>query len=55
MAYDVTIEAIVRKTIRIEEDVSQEAAVELAHERFTVVHDEEAEDYDEQMLKVEKV
>ncbi|MFA7219032.1 MAG: hypothetical protein WC119_00705 [Synergistaceae bacterium] len=44
--YDVTIEAKVRKNIRVEGETEQEA-IKLAHELFTVANTDEAEDYEQ--------
>ena len=53
--YDVTIEAIVRKTIRIKADSEQEA-IEEAHSLFTTVCEEgEPEHYEEVCVRVEDV
>jgi len=52
--YDVTIEAVVRKTIRISA-ISNEAAVELAHQCFSVSNTDEPEKYEENLLNVHKV
>ena len=51
MTYDVIIEAIVRKTIRVEDAQSEQHATELAHELFTVVPDEDGEEkYEERTI-----
>jgi hypothetical protein len=53
--YDVTIEAVVRKTIRVKAD-SEDEATELAHGIFHTEHDHsEPETYNEECVGVEEV
>lgn len=52
--YDVTIQATVTKTIRVEAEDSNEATM-LAHEEFNVHSGEEEEHYDEQTLEINEV
>ena len=51
--YDVTIQATVRKTIRVEANNS-DAAYEEAHEQFTTECDGD-EHYDEQTIEINEV
>lgn len=54
-SYDVTIEATVRKTLRVRAKDDQ-SATELAHQRFTVSSEGgEDEKYDEQTISVNEV
>lgn len=52
--YDVTIQATVTKTIRVEAKDSNEATI-LAHEKFNVHSGEGDEHYDEQTLEISEV
>lgn len=52
--YDVTIEAIVRKTIRVEAQNKQDA-IENAHSLFSVANTDEQERYEEETVGVELV
>lgn len=52
--YDVTIQAVVTKTIRVEASDSNEATIQ-AHEEFNVYSGEGEEHYDEQTLEVNEV
>ena len=52
--YDVQIEAIVTKTIRVNA-VDEDAAYDLAHEIFTVASDGNAECYEQNTLNIFKV
>jgi hypothetical protein len=52
--YDVTITATVTKTIRVEA-LTQDAAIEAAHERFSVEADDTDERYTEHTDNVEEV
>lgn len=52
--YDVTIQAIVTKTLRVEAEDSNEATI-LAHEIFNVYSGEGEEHYDEQTLEISEV
>ena len=56
-AYNVTIQATVTKTIRVDEAATPEAAIEEAHQLFTVCPDEgdEPEKYDEQCVDCKEV
>ena len=55
MTYDVTIEATVRKTIRIEDAQCEDEAIQFAHGRFKVAKTDEPEKYDEQTIDIQKV
>jgi len=52
--YDVQIEAIVTKTIRVNA-IDKDAARELAHEIFTVANDDHEERYEENTLNIFEV
>ena len=52
--YDVQIEAIVTKTIRVNA-IDEGAAHELAHEIFTVANDDHEERYEENTLNIWEV
>ena len=52
--YDVQIEAVVTKTIRVNA-VDEDAAYDLAHEIFTVANDDNEERYEQHTLNVFKV
>lgn len=52
--YDVTIQATVTKTIRVEAEDSNEATI-LAHEEFNVHSGESEERYEEQTLEISEV
>ena len=52
--YDVQIEAIVTKTIRVNA-VDEDAAYDLAHEIFTVANDEHEECYEQNTLNIWEV
>ena len=52
--YDVQIEAIVTKTIRVNA-IDEDAAHELAHEIFTVANDDHEERYEENTLNIWEV
>tara|TARA_E500000318_G_C3380220_1_gene141942 strand:- start:38 stop:229 length:192 start_codon:yes stop_codon:yes gene_type:complete len=52
--YDVQIEAVVTKTIRVNA-VDENAAYDLAHEIFTVANDDNEERYEQHTLNVVKV
>lgn len=52
--YDVTIVASVRKTYRIGAD-SEDEAIELAHNIFSVLNDDTDEDYDQETIACEEV
>jgi hypothetical protein len=52
--YDVTVRAIVAKTLRVEAE-DQEAAIAIAHEDFTTELTDDLEDYEEETLRVEEV
>ena len=52
--YDVQIEAIVTKTIRVNA-IDKDAARELAHEIFTVANDDHEERYEENTLNIWEV
>ena len=52
--YDVTIQATVTKTLRVEAEDSNEATI-LAHEIFNVYSGEGEEHYDEQTLETNEV
>jgi hypothetical protein len=52
--YDVTIQATVTKTIRVEAKDSNEATIQ-AHEEFNVYSGEAEEHYDEQTLEISEV
>jgi len=52
--YDVQIEAIVTKTIRVNA-VDEDAAYDLAHEIFTVANDDNEERYEQHTLNIFKV
>ena len=49
--YDVTIQATVTKTLRVEAEDSNEATI-LAHEEFNVYSGEGEEHYDEQTVEI---
>lgn len=51
--YDVTIEATVRKTIKVRAD-SEDKAIELGHELFTTERDKDEEKYDEYLVSCNK-
>lgn len=51
--YNVTIRATIIKTIQVESEDEDTAAIE-AHERFSVLCDDEDEDYDQETLEVTK-
>ena len=52
--YDVQIEAIVTKTIRVNA-IDEDAAYDLAHEIFTVTRDDHEERYEQHMLNIFEV
>jgi hypothetical protein len=52
--YDVTIQATVTKTIRVEAEDSNEATIQ-AHEQFNVHSEEGNEHYDEQTIELNEV
>lgn len=52
--YDVQIEAIVTKTIRVNA-VDKDAAYDLAHEIFTVANDDHEERYEQNTLNIWEV
>lgn len=52
--YDVQIEAIVTKTIRVNA-VDEDAAYDLAHEIFTVANDDHEEHYEQNTLNIWEV
>ena len=52
--YDVQIEAIVTKTIRVNA-IDADAAYELAHEIFTVTRDDNEERYEQHTLNIVEV
>jgi len=52
--YDVQIEAIVTKTIRVNA-VDEDAAYDLAHEIFTVANDDHLERYEQNTLNIWEV
>lgn len=52
--YDVTIQATVTKTLRVEAEDSNEATI-LAHEEFNVHSGEGEEHYDEQTVEISEV
>jgi hypothetical protein len=52
--YDVTIQATVTKTIRVEAVDSNEATIQ-AHEEFNIYSGEAEEHYDEQTLEISEV
>jgi len=52
--YDVQIEAIVTKTIRVNA-IDEDAAHEMAHELFNVANDEDEERYEENTLNIFEV
>jgi hypothetical protein len=52
--YDVQIEAIVTKTIRVNA-IDEDAAYELAHEIFTVTRDDHEERYEQHTLNIFEV
>jgi len=52
--YDVQIEAIVTKTIRVNA-IDEDAAYELAHEFFTVVRDDHEERYEQNTKNIFEV
>lgn len=52
--YDVQIEAVVTKTVRVNA-VDEDAAYDLAHEIFTVANDGNEERYEQHTLNVFKV
>ena len=52
--YDVQIEAIVTKTIRVNA-VDEDAAYEMAHELFNVANDDNEERYEENTLNIWEV
>lgn len=52
--YDVTIQATVTKTIRVEAEDSNEATIQ-AHEEFNVHSGEGDEHYDEQTIEIKEV
>jgi len=52
--YDVQIEAIVTKTIRVNA-VDEDAAYDLAHEIFTVANDDHEERYEQNTLNIWEV
>lgn len=53
MLFDVEIQAIIRKTIRVNA-VNEDMAIEIAHENFTVDNDGD-EHYEQDTMYVEKV
>ena len=52
--YDVVIEAVVTKTIRVNA-IDEDAAYDLAHEMFTVMSNGDAERYDQNTLDIYEV
>lgn len=52
--YDVQIEAIITKTIRVNA-VDEDAAHEMAHELFNVANDDNEERYEENTLNIWEV
>jgi len=52
--YDITIRAIVIKTLRIEAEDEDEAIME-AHSEFDVTCTDEREDYEEETLNIKEV
>lgn len=52
--YDVQIEAIVTKTIRVNA-IDENAAYDLAHEIFTVANDDNEERYEQHTLNIFEV
>lgn len=53
-AFDVTIEATVRKTIRVVAETGHDA-IENAHSEFTTANTDEPEKYDEQLIGCKEV
>lgn len=51
--WDVTIEATVRKTVRVQSPTRSQA-IELAHEQFSVLNDDSKEQYTEETVEVEE-
>jgi hypothetical protein len=51
MKYEVTIRAIVTKTIRVNAK-NQEEAAEKAHEQFSVLNSKEPEDYEQDTVRI---
>lgn len=54
-SYDVTIQATVTKTLRIENAASEQDAIEEAHGQFTAGPDGTEEKYDEQCIGCKEV
>jgi hypothetical protein len=52
--FDVTIRATITKTITVEAKDEDEAC-EIAHGEFSVLNDDDPEDYDEETVNVEEV
>ena len=52
--YDVVIEAVVTKTIRVNA-IDEDAAYDLAHEMFTVMSNGDAERYEQNTLDILEV
>ena len=52
--YDVVIEAVVTKTIRVNA-IDEDAAYDLAHEMFTVMSNGDAERYEQNTLDIYEV
>ena len=52
--YDVVIEAVVTKTIRVNA-IDEDAAYDLAHEMFTVMSNGDGERYDQNTLDIYEV
>ena len=52
--YDVTIEARIIKTYRVESD-SPDEAYELAHEQFTVENDDTPERYEQETIDIREI
>ena len=52
--YDVTIKATVQKTIRVDA-ISEDEASEKAHQQFSVLNDDTAEDYEQDTVSIKEV
>ena len=54
-SYDITVRAIITKTLRVEAN-TQDEAVEIAHDLFDLHYEDDIpEDYDEETLEIKEV
>ena len=51
--YDITIQAVVTKTIQVEAEDS-DAAIEAAHQEFSILNDDAEERYEQNTLNVQE-